>query len=206
MAPDPHAAYWDRQAATYDRTTRFLEPRLLAPARRWVAERVVGRTLEVAVGTGANLPYLAEHATDLTVTDVSAAMLDAAAARAQVLGLPVRSVRADVTDLPLPDDSFDTVVCTFAMCCVPDERVAMAAMARVLKPGGMLLMADHVASSTRTGRAVQRALDAVSSRESGEHYRRRPVLLVDGLDLELVDSASSRWRLVEQLAARKPAA
>jgi ubiquinone/menaquinone biosynthesis C-methylase UbiE len=206
MATDPHAAYWDRQAASYDRATAFLEPRLLAPARRWIAERVVGRTLEVAVGTGANLAYVAGRADDLTVTDVSAAMLDAALARARTLGVPVSALRADVTELPLPDDSFDTVVCTFAMCCVPDERTAMAAMARVLKPGGTLLMADHVASSARTGRAVQRALDAFSPRASGEHYRRRPLLLVGGLGLELTASASSRWRLVEQLAARKPAA
>jgi ubiquinone/menaquinone biosynthesis C-methylase UbiE len=204
MSSDAHAAYWDRQAATYDRTTQFLEPRLLAPARRWVAQRVSGRTLEVAVGTGANLAYVAQRATDLTVTDVSAAMLDAAVARARTLGVPVRPVHADVTDLPLPDGSFDTVLCTFAMCCVPDERAAMAAMARVLKPGGMLVLADHVASSTRTGRSVQRVLDAFSSRASGERFRRRPLLLVDGLGLELVESAASRWRLVEHFAARKP--
>jgi hypothetical protein len=66
------------------------------------------------------------------------------------------------------------------------------------------VLADHVASSTRTGRSVQRALDAFSSRASGERFRRRPLLLVDGLGLELVESAASRWRLVEHFAARKP--
>ena len=40
-------AYWDEQAATYDRTTAFLEPRLFAPARQWIADRVSGRTVPV---------------------------------------------------------------------------------------------------------------------------------------------------------------
>src|SRR6478735_8094597 len=104
MSGDAHAAYWDRQASTYDRATAFLEPRLLAPARRWIAERVAGRALDVAVGTGANLPYLSQHADDLTVADLSGTMLAAAVARAGELGVRVRSIHADVTGLPLADD------------------------------------------------------------------------------------------------------
>src|SRR5688572_5287223 len=97
------AEYWDEQAATYDRTTGFLEPRLFAPARRWIAERASGSTLEVGVGTGANLPYLAGRVTDLTIADVSPAMLRAATARAREVGVPVRALEADTAHLDLPD-------------------------------------------------------------------------------------------------------
>jgi len=195
------AAYWDGQAATYDRTTAFLEPRLFAPARRWIAERASGRTLEVGAGTGANLPYYADRVTEVTLADVSGVMLAAAAARARELGVTVRRLQADAAHLDLPDGAFDTVLCTFLMCCVDDERAVLAELARVLRPGGRLLMADHVESSARLGRGVQRVLDAVTPRNAGEHHRRRPVLLLPDAGLRVVESAASRWRLVEQLRA-----
>ncbi|MGY4644236.1 class I SAM-dependent methyltransferase [Cellulomonas sp. URHB0016] len=198
------AAYWDGQAATYDRTTAFLEPRLFAPARRWIAERVTGRTLEVGVGTGANLPYYATGVTDLTLADVSGVMLAAAAARAQDLGVTVRRIQADAAHLDLPDDGFDTVLGTFMMCCVEDERAVLRELARVLRPGGRLLMADHVVSSARLGRGVQRVLDAVTPATAGEHHRRRPVLLMPDVGLRVTESTASRWRLVEQVAATRP--
>ncbi|GEK23494.1 class I SAM-dependent methyltransferase [Cellulomonas xylanilytica] len=161
------AEYWDGQAATYDRTTAFLEPRLFAPARRWVADRVSGRTLEVGVGTGANLPYYADRVPDLTIADVSPAMLRAASVRAAAVGVPVRIVEVDSAHLGLPDESFDTVVSMFSMCCVADELAVLRELARVLRPGGRLLMADHVESSARLGRAVQRVLDRVTPRAGG---------------------------------------
>ena len=195
------AEYWDGQAAGYDQTTAFLEPRLFAPARRWIAERVSGSTLEVGVGTGGNLPYVADRVSDLTIADVSPAMLRAASARAATLGVPVRVVEADSAHLDLPDRSFDTVISTFAMCCVVDELAVLRELARVLRPGGRLLMADHVESSARLGRGVQRVLDLVTPDRAGEHHRRRPLLLLDAAGLDLVESAASRWRLVEQLAA-----
>ncbi|WP_421742963.1 class I SAM-dependent methyltransferase [Cellulomonas sp.] len=196
------AAYWDDQAATYDRTTAFLEPRLFAPARRWIADRVSGRTLEVGVGTGANLTYYADRVTDLTLTDVSAAMLQAASVRARAVGVRARLVQADSAHLDLPDDAFDTVVSTLALCCVDDELAVLRELARVLRPGGLLLMADHVESSARLGRAVQGVLERVTPRHAGEHYRRRPLLLLEPAGLELVESAASRWRLVERLSAK----
>ncbi|MDM7829923.1 class I SAM-dependent methyltransferase [Cellulomonas edaphi] len=198
----PEPAYWDRQAATWDRSTAFVERRLLAPARRWVTARAAGRTLEVAVGTGANLPYYDARVSDLTITDLSPVMLEAAVARARTLGREVHSLIADGAHLGLPDDAYDTVVCTFAMCCVPDEVVVMRELARVLRPGGTLLLADHVESSARLGRGVQRVLDAFSSAESGEHHRRRPLLRAGETGLRVVEHDASRWRLVEQLAAR----
>jgi len=197
------AQYWDGQAENYDRTTAFLEPRLFAPARRWIAERVSGRTLEVGVGTGANLPYYADRVADLTITDVSPAMLRAASARAKALGVPVRLVEADTAHLDLPGGSFDTVVSTFAMCCVADELAVLRELARVLRPGGRLLMADHVESSARLGRGVQRVLDGVTPARAGEHHRRRPLLLLEQAGLTLTESAASRWRLVERLAATR---
>ena len=54
---------------------------------------------------------------------------------------------ADVAALPFDDGTFDTVVSTLAMCAVPDERVAIAEMRRLLRPGGRLLLLDHIGSN-----------------------------------------------------------
>ncbi len=148
------AAYWDGEAASYDRTTAFFEKRLFAEARAWIADRVEGSTLEVGSGTGANLPYYATRATDVTLADVSGAMLAAASTRARDLGVSPRTLHGDGAHLDLPDDAFDTVICTFIMCCVEDERAVLRELARVLKPGGRLLMADHV-DPPRPGRAAR---------------------------------------------------
>src|SRR4051812_38659186 len=184
---DP-ATYWDRQAPIYDPPSALFQRDLLAAPRRWIADRVVGSTLEVAVGTGANLPYYRDRAADVTVVDGSQAMLDAAAARARALDLPVRLVRSDAAHLELPSDAFDTVVCTYAMCCVAEVLPVLRELARVLRPGGRLLMADHVESSAGLGRGVQRVLDAVTPDEAGEHHRRRPLLLMEQAGLEVTET------------------
>src|SRR6266545_476243 len=61
----------------------------------------------------------------------------------------------DAQALAFPDNSFDTVVCTFSLCAIPDDRQAVAEMRRVLRPGGRLLLADHIAGSAWPTRAVQ---------------------------------------------------
>ena len=74
------------------------------------------------------------------------------------------------------------------MCCVDDELAVLRELARVLRPGGLLLMADHVESSARLGRGVQWVLERVSPDRAGEHFRRRPLLLLEPAGLELVES------------------
>jgi ubiquinone/menaquinone biosynthesis C-methylase UbiE len=83
----------------------------------------------------------------LTGVDQSPAMLDIARDRAGQLGLAVDLRLGDAQALQFPADCFDTVVCTFSLCAIPDDRKAVAEMARVLRPGGLLLRADHVEAS-----------------------------------------------------------
>jgi hypothetical protein len=86
---------------------------------------------------------------------------------------------------------------------VPDERAVLRELARVVRPDGLVLVADHVESSAALGRGVQRLLDAVTPATAGEHHRRRPSALVEDAGLELVEREASRWRLVERFAARR---
>jgi ubiquinone/menaquinone biosynthesis C-methylase UbiE len=76
------------------------------------------------------------------------------------------------------DTTFDTVVCTFRLCAIPSIDAALDEMTRVLKPGGKLILVDHVASSSRIARGVQRALEVVTVPMASEHFLRRPLTKV----------------------------
>src|SRR6266496_4108488 len=166
--------YWDKHAPNYDRQMRFFERRLFGDTRTWICQQATGDTLEVAVGTGLNLDCY-PSGVRLTGIDFSPAMLAVAGDRARALGRAVDLREGDAQALTFPDGSFDTVVCTFSLCAIPDERQAVAEMGRVLRPGGLLLLADHIASSAWPVRAVQRLLELVTLPLQGERYLHRPL-------------------------------
>lgn len=197
------AAYWDRQASTYDERTAGVERRFLAESRRWVCGRARGSTLEVAVGTGANLPYYLDDVA-LTGVDWSTAMLEVAAARARRLGRDIGLSRADAAALPFAAESFDSVVCTFSLCSVPDERGALLEALRVLRPGGSLLLADHVAASFWPLRALQHVADLITVPLQGEHWTRRPLKHLARLGAVVEETERLTLGAIERVDARKP--
>lgn len=197
--------YWEKAPASYDRQMRRFERLLLADSRSWVCAQASGRTLEVAVGTGLNLPYY-PAGVQLTGIDFSVAMLDAARSRARQLGRTVDLREADAQALPFPDASFDSAVCTFALCAIPDQGRAITEMIRVLRPGGLLLLADHIAGATWPVRGVQRILEVFTVPLQGEHFLRRPLAQVKAAGLQVEQRERFKLGLIERLAARKPAA
>ncbi len=196
--------YWDRHAPSYDRQMRFFDRHLFGDTRTWVCQQASGDVLEVAIGTGLNLDCYPDHIR-LTGVDFSPAMLERARDRAHKLGRPVDLREGDAHALRFPDASFDTVVCTFSLCAIPDERQAIAEMRRVLRPGGLLLLADHVAGSSWPVRALQRLLELVTVPLGGEHLRRRPIEQVRAQGLQLERQERFKAGIVERLAARRPA-
>jgi len=111
---------------------------------------------------------------------------------------------ADIENLPFADGWFDTVIATFALCCVPDERVALTEMNRVLKPGGNLLLADTVISTSPVLRVVERLADLVTVPLEGHYQMRRPWPIVESLGLTIIASQQEHHRLIERLHAIKP--
>jgi ubiquinone/menaquinone biosynthesis C-methylase UbiE len=151
------AQRWNSRADSYERTPGWLERAALGDSRAWLAGQARGETLEVAAGTGRNLPH---YGTDvrLTAVDLSPGMLRHARERAAQLGLAVDVREADAASLPFPDAAFDTVVCTLALCAVRDRGTALEEMVRVLRPGGLLLLVDHVERRWLSGRPATLAL------------------------------------------------
>ena len=193
--------YWDRNARGYDRQMGLLDRVLFRDTRRWVCSQATGRVLEVAIGTGLNLEHYPGEVT-LTGVDLSPVMLELAQRRAGELHRTVDLRVGDAEALQFPEASFDGVVCTFSLCGIPDHRRAVAEMVRVLRPGGTLLLADHVAAAHPAVRAVQRVAELASVPLAGEHFRRRPMELVRAAGLRVERHDRFAGGIVERLAAR----
>jgi ubiquinone/menaquinone biosynthesis C-methylase UbiE len=133
-------------------------------------------------------------------------MLECARRRASNTGVEVTLTEASATELPFPDASFDTVVCALALCCIPDDRGAVAEMHRVLKPGGTLLLLDHVISNNFAIRMGQRLLDPVLVKCAGDHQLRRPLHLVREAGFTVTARDRYSLGMIERLAAVKNAA
>jgi len=197
------AAYWDKQAGRYDREMNFWDRHLFGDSRPWACGQAAGDVLEVAVGTGRNLSFYPDG-TRLTGVDWSPAMLGLARERAAALGREADLRQGDAQALDFPDESFDTVLCALGLCAIPDDRRAVTEMARVLRPGGRLLLVDHVAASAPALRAVQWLYERVTIPLAGEHFRRRPVVYLAELGFLIEESERFKLGVVERVCARKP--
>ena len=191
------------EAATYDRDADRSERWLLGTDHRaWACARAVGRTLEVAIGTGMNLPHY-PRGVDLTGVDLTPEMLALARRRSADVGVPVTLTEGDAQALPFGDATFDTVLCTYAMCSVPDERATVLEMRRVLKPRGRLILVDHIRSSVLPLFWLQRLMELAPSRNRDE-LTRRPREHVEAAGFTVEASDRLRAGVVERLVARKP--
>ena len=126
-------------------------------------------------------------------------------ARGKELGRSLRLTEGDAQDLPFADGSFDTVVCTYALCSVPDDAAAISEMHRVLKPGGRLILVDHIRSSVMPIFWLQWLYEFIPRRTKGEYATRRPSVHVLAPDFQIQSRDRLRAGTIERLAAVKPA-
>ena len=205
----PIEAETERVRAIFDRRGHALTPRdggfLFGDARRWLASRARGDTLEVGIGTGLTLAHYPPDVR-LTGIDLSPVMLAAARARATALGRDVTLRMGNAMALEAADASVDTVVFCLVLCTVPYERGAILEAARVLRPGGRLLALEHVRSPHAVVRLVERLWEPIAVRQDGDHMLRDPLdhLAPAGLEIETLER--SRLGLVERLVAVRTSA
>ncbi|HMD91350.1 MAG TPA: methyltransferase domain-containing protein [Trebonia sp.] len=195
---------WDKTAPRYDRQIAFFERNWFSGGREWLCERARGRVLEVAIGTGRNLP---RYPADVTITgiELSPAMLAIARQRATGLGRDVDLREGDAEHLPFDDTSFDTVLCALSLCTIPDPAAAVGEMRRVLVPGGRLLLLDHIASTWPPVYAAQWLIERITIRTAGEHFTRRQLPLVKAAGFQVVETERLKAGTVERIHAIKPA-
>jgi ubiquinone/menaquinone biosynthesis C-methylase UbiE len=194
--------FYDEYAGDYDRWMRFYDSIMLGGARRKVCSRASGRTLELAIGTGLNLPFY-PSGVRLTGVDLSPAMLAVAKQRSRKLGIDAELLLGNAHALDFPNDRFDTVVSTLFFSSVQNPRQAAAEVRRVLKPGGRLLLLDHVRSPIRTARFAERLLDPPLRRFAGCNLLRDPLDYLGAVGFVIERCDRSRWGIVLDVVARK---
>ncbi|MFL5906435.1 MAG: class I SAM-dependent methyltransferase [Solirubrobacterales bacterium] len=194
----------DKHAGGYDRQMNFFDRVLFAGGREWACSQAKGDVLEIAVGSGRNLAHY-PPGVKVTAIEYAPEMLALARERAEELGGDFDLREGDAQALEFADESFDTVIITLALCTIPDDRKAVREAARVLRPGGRLVLLEHVRSPVLPVRAVQRVLDPIAVRFEADHLVRDPLdhLTDEGFELDSVER--SKWGIVERVVARRPA-
>ena len=193
----------DKEAPRYDRQISFFERVLFGGGREWVCSQAEGEVLELAAGTGRNLEHY-PRGVQITAVELSPEMITIGRTRAEALGRDADLQIGDVQDLDFPDESFDTVVCTLGLCTIPDPRKAISEAYRVLRPGGKLILLEHVRSPSLPVRTIERALEPLSVRFQADHLTREPLDYLEAEGFEVERLERSKWGIVERVLARRP--
>jgi ubiquinone/menaquinone biosynthesis C-methylase UbiE len=180
---------YDRRAATYDATMGRGEQVLTGSFRARFGAPLRGDTLEIAIGSGLNLPYYSANVTRAVGADLSEGMLAIAAKRARDLGRGLALVVMDAQQLAFADATFDTVAISLALCTVPDPEAAVREMRRVCRPDGRIVMLEHVRSPIWPVALLQRLASPIQERLNGCHLARETIQTVrrSGLTIERED-------------------
>ncbi len=168
-------AIYDARAKLYDRTVGRGERLLLGEFRRLFAAELRGEVLEIAVGSGLNLPYYPPAVDRIVAVDLSRGMLLEALARVNALQRPVALAQMEAGHLAFPDASFDTVAVSLALCTVPNPEATLREMARVCRATGRVVLLEHVRSPVWPVAVLQRLLTPLQQRALGCHLARETV-------------------------------
>ena len=191
---------YDRIAPIYDLMEGLVERSRYSQWRERLWSKVEGENiLEVGVGTGKNFPYY-PAGSRITAVDFSGKMLSRAREKAGRDNVKVNLQQMDVQYLDFKDDTFDTVVASFVFCSVPDPIRGLREVARVVKPGGKVVLLEHVLSSNKILAWVMNLANALVVPLMGPHINRRTVDNVarSGLIVEQVtDLAVGIFKLIE---------
>ena len=180
---------YDRNAASYDKRMAMMERVALRRLRHRLWSLVgQGRVLEVGVGTGNSMPFYPSGA-QVTGIDLSDQMLIPARQRAEREGVAVDLREMDAQDLKFAEGTFDSAVSTCVFCSVPDPVLGLREVRRVLKPGGKLIMLEHVRGPGLLGPLFD-LLNPVVLQFNGANINRHTVenVRLAGFEIERVDS------------------
>lgn len=177
---------YDRIAQWYDLIEMIPEFLGVRRLRHELLQRVSGKVLEVAAGTGKNLPYY-PGTCQITAVDMSSAMLKIARRRTDDLGLDTTFLMMDAEALGFHNESFCTVVSSLTLCTFPEPIAALQEMARVCRRNGRILLIEHGRSgSERLGRLQDRWEHRHEARV-GCHWNREPLEIVLRAGLKVID-------------------
>ncbi len=151
-----YMATWCRFFAfVYDAAFVVAERRGLRELRSELVGQSKGRVIELGAGTGLNLDHYPADVSELHLTEPDPHMAARLRKRVASSSRDVAVVEAPAERLPFEDASVDTVVATLVLCTVREPDKVLSEIARVLRPGGSLLFAEHVRSASPRAAAWQ---------------------------------------------------
>ncbi len=162
-------------AAYYERTSRNESGRsYMTPYRKEIAGQASGIVLEVGAGNGLNFAYYnPERVERVEAVEPDTAMLRYARTRAEAAPVPATLTQAPAESLPFADETFDCALATLVLCSVNDPTGSLREIRRVLKPGGKLLLVEHVRSQGAVTGRIQDMLVPFTTRMAGNcHWNR----------------------------------
>ncbi|MBD2196268.1 MULTISPECIES: class I SAM-dependent methyltransferase [Calothrix] len=151
--------------------SQFIAPRLIDAAmssptlsayRREILANVTGEVLEIGFGSGVNLSYYPEHLQKLITVDANAGINKLAQKRIQSSHIQVDNRVLNSENLPMADNTFDSVVSTFCLCSIANVSQAIHEIYRVLKPGGRYFFLEHGLSDEANIQVWQHRLNPLS--------------------------------------------
>ena len=166
--------------------------KIIQKQRKKVVPLAHGRVLEVGMGTGLNIPYYkAENIEFVWGLEPSEGMRKKAQKNLKSAPFEIRWLDFPGEEIPLEDDSVDTVVLTYTLCTIPDWQTALQQIRRVLKPGGNLLFCEHGEAPDESVRKWQERINPVWKKIAGGCNLDRPIpryIQEGGFDIKTIDS------------------
>lgn len=172
----------------------------VAEERANIVPGASGQILEIGFGSGLNLPfYDPEHVESIWALEPSTEMWELAQENIAASTIPVKHLRARAEEIPLPDESVDTVVVAFTLCTVQDLSLALRQIRRVLKKNGRLLFVEHGAAPERKILRWQRRWEPIWSRVAGGcHLTRSAPDVLESNDFDVIELSSgyiAGWKI-----------
>lgn len=160
--------------------------------REKIVPHAEGRILEIGMGSGINIPYYnPDKVEKVWGLEPSEGMRRKAEPRVAAAPFELEWLGLPGEEIPLDDDSADTIVLTYTLCTIPDWRAALEQMRRVLKPGGKLLFSEHGKAPDAAVLAWQNRVNPLWMKMAGGCHLNRdiPKLLREGgFDIKKLDS------------------
>jgi len=194
---------YDRIAPYFEGMEAVMEGLFFKSWRKKLWAKVEGHhILEVGVGTGKNFDYYPKDAR-ITAIDFSEQMLKQAVRKRDRKNVKVDLELMDVQSLCFADNSFDTVICSFVFCSVPSALKGLKEVYRVCKPGGQVLLLEHVISSNPVLAALMNLLNPIVVKLVGANINRNTVKNVKACAFTSVNVDDRSSDIIKLIEARK---